>query len=475
MSDPVSAAQAGNRTFLRVAVEEWGTWVRVRAGQDGRLAITGPMANILHVFAEKMNFDYELVQPPDHVWGVPLPDGNWTGMLGMLQRQCRTVKVLCYIMLVVYYEVEFALGPFGVTSSRETVCDFSVPVKTENSAILVVRPAQQSDVSGFLKPFTISVWLLILASVVAVFVAFACVMVAEGKLFCRSPKNPLSLSALWVVKALTQEVTSLSLSVSRPPRCPGTEWLPKTDGARVVVATWLLASLVFMSSYSGILTAMLTVPRVDIPIDSMRDLVTQTDIPWRLESGSWMLQYFQEAPDGVRQRIYEGHTGTFPDCWAARGPISRGEYAALCDHTTMKKAMSWDFSTSGSCHLYISREVIHSFNLAVAFRTASPYKEEGDYWIQKLKESGILDMWLQNEIVNTSQCLKPPSADRSSQDISALDLESFFGPMLVLAAGLCLALAAIIVEGAVRFFEGQSSASVGQDEEHTTGVGGAYS
>lgn len=55
--------------------------------------------------------------------------------------------------------------------------------------------------------------------------------------------------------------------------------------------------------------------------------------------------------------------------------------------------------------------------------------------IQKLKESGILDMWLQNEIVNTSQCLKPPSSDRSSQDISALDLESFFGPMLVLVAG----------------------------------------
>ena len=74
---------------------------------------------------------------------------------------------------------------------------------------------------------------------------------------------------------------------------PGTTGLPATDGARVVVATWLLASLVFMSSYSGILTAMLTVPRVDIPIDSMRDLVTQTDIPWRLESGSWMLQYFQ--------------------------------------------------------------------------------------------------------------------------------------------------------------------------------------
>lgn len=50
--------------------------------------------------------------------------------------------------------------------------------------------------------------------------------------------------------------------------------------------TWLLASLVFMSSYSGILTAMLTLPRVTIPIDSLSDLVAQVKLPWRLEAGS---------------------------------------------------------------------------------------------------------------------------------------------------------------------------------------------
>lgn len=72
-----------------------------------------------------------------------------------------------------------------------------------------------------------------------------------------------------------------------------TEWLPETDGSRLIVVTWMLASFVFMSSYSGILTAMLTVPRVTIPIDSLQDLVTQTRMPWRLESGSWMLQYFR--------------------------------------------------------------------------------------------------------------------------------------------------------------------------------------
>ncbi|KAK3873845.1 hypothetical protein Pcinc_021176 [Petrolisthes cinctipes] len=68
----------------------------------------------------------------------------------------------------------------------------------------------------------------------------------------------------------------------------GSHWLPRMDSGRLLVLTWLLASLVFMTSYSGILTSMLTVPRVTIPIDSISDLVAQSDLSWRLEAGTMM-------------------------------------------------------------------------------------------------------------------------------------------------------------------------------------------
>lgn len=47
-----------------------------------------------------------------------------------------------------------AVGPFAVSRARETVCDFSEPVYSENMAILMERPKLQSDLAGFLKPFT---------------------------------------------------------------------------------------------------------------------------------------------------------------------------------------------------------------------------------------------------------------------------------------------------------------------------------
>lgn len=53
--------------------------------------------------------------------------------------------------------------------------------------------------------------------------------------------------------------------------------------------------------------------------------------------------YPKEAAEGVRKAVFDGKAGTFPDCWAARENIAQGEFAAICDRTTMKKAMSWDF------------------------------------------------------------------------------------------------------------------------------------
>lgn len=54
-------------------------------------------------------------------------------------------------------EVEFAVGPFGVTNQRQAVCDFSHAFYSENNAILMVRPTLQSDMAGFAKPFTLEV------------------------------------------------------------------------------------------------------------------------------------------------------------------------------------------------------------------------------------------------------------------------------------------------------------------------------
>ncbi|XP_053634332.1 probable glutamate receptor [Cherax quadricarinatus] len=379
---------------------------------------------VLDIFAKIINFEYELVLAPENLWGGPLRNGSWTGMLGMLQRN----------------EVELAIAPFFVTPERESVCDFTTPVYSDSQAILMVRPAIQNDIFAFVKPFTPSVWMLLLLSILSVIIARGSMDRCEEWIFKLNTSSRWSKGAMWAVQALSQE---------------SSDWLPKNDAGRLVVTTWLLAAFVFMTSYSGILTAMLTVPRVTIPIDSLPELVAQTKLPWRLEAGSMMYAFFEEAEDELGKKVFSDKAGTFQDCWAARQDVAEGHFAAICDSTTMMKAMSWDFSTTGKCHLYISREKVYSNGiLGIAFKTKSKYLPKANKILARLKESGLMNKWLGEQITNTSLCLRPPSAD-IKEGLSPLSFQTFSGSFLFLASGLAVSSLCFLAEHLMKCCTGE--------------------
>ena len=70
-------------------------------------------------------------------------------------------------------------------------------------------------------------------------------------------------------------------------------WVPKSNGARILVATWCFVCLVFVSSYGGILTALLTAPKIKITVDSLHDLVYKDEVPFFFEQGTAPYDYFR--------------------------------------------------------------------------------------------------------------------------------------------------------------------------------------
>ena len=70
---------------LRIAAENWVPWVIIN--EDAKMGTklwSGAMMEVLRLLSMKLNFTYELIQPPDHSWGGKLPNGSWTGMIGMM-------------------------------------------------------------------------------------------------------------------------------------------------------------------------------------------------------------------------------------------------------------------------------------------------------------------------------------------------------------------------------------------------------
>ncbi|XP_045118455.1 uncharacterized protein LOC123508673 [Portunus trituberculatus] len=200
-----------------------------------------------------------------------------------------------------------ALGPFSVTAQREEDIDFSMATDGAGGHGRIPEALRSSgcssgssdgrgssDSSGGsgdgnpdtvidqkehcllicdFSPRLVQLWALVLASMVAMAGSVVGVVAGEGRIFGEAPKNIVAKTCLCVLSTLMQD---------------GSEWVPPHDAGRVLLTTWLLASMVFMSSYEGILVAMLTFPRVSIPIDSLTELVHQDDLPWRLEYGAMM-------------------------------------------------------------------------------------------------------------------------------------------------------------------------------------------
>ena len=56
-------------------------------GNNGTHIYTGLCFEILLTLAEFLNFRFSVRAPPDGEWGVQGQDGNWSGMIGMVQNQ----------------------------------------------------------------------------------------------------------------------------------------------------------------------------------------------------------------------------------------------------------------------------------------------------------------------------------------------------------------------------------------------------
>ncbi|XP_076113565.1 putative glutamate receptor [Mytilus galloprovincialis] len=81
---------------------------------------------LLKELSHRLNFTYELIQPPDGKWGVASNDNIWNGMLGQLQRR----------------EVDLVAAPLIIDAHRETVADFTQPYFHEKSGIIIKKPVQ---------------------------------------------------------------------------------------------------------------------------------------------------------------------------------------------------------------------------------------------------------------------------------------------------------------------------------------------
>ncbi|XP_064602878.1 glutamate receptor-like [Liolophura sinensis] len=239
---------------LRIAVDK-ESHPYVNRSESGNNSYHGMMVDMLEDLAKELNFRYTFVEAGDGFYGAKRADGLWSGTVG----------------LVVRGEADFGAVPFTVTKERSEAVDFTTPFQQESLSIIMAAPKETPNQFQFLKPFNFDVWLSLIAAL----------LIASVGLVFISLKSPTQIqheANILHVELERSVLENIFLIISSYFE-QGPTFYPTSVSGRCLLSFWFVFTILTMAMYTAHLAAVLTVSTPVRPINSLQDLVDQSDLP----------------------------------------------------------------------------------------------------------------------------------------------------------------------------------------------------
>ncbi|XP_063884895.1 glutamate receptor ionotropic, delta-1-like isoform X5 [Scylla paramamosain] len=262
------------------------TWVDDPLAKEGRrLVYTGALDKSVTYLAKAMNFTHRYVLSPDRTFGTIMPDGSWTGMMGMVVRE----------------EVDFGGVPFMLSPARAAAGDYTAAIGTGKVIILGGLGGLKIDPWGFLLPLTPIVWASALTALLSVLALLEILSLSlSSETLHRGAFSPvrillqqgetswtvlgpacLGLPCILTISVLSgsssralMKTNSASLTPNADVVWPAEWWWWE----RLVLGLWMLTTLVLTRSYAGNLMSLLAVRYVPQPFQTLRDVLDHPSV-----------------------------------------------------------------------------------------------------------------------------------------------------------------------------------------------------
>ncbi|KAK4316331.1 hypothetical protein Pmani_012515 [Petrolisthes manimaculis] len=330
------------RKLVTSVVNNW-PFFNLTLGADGSLRPhSGIDVSLLNTMAQHLNFTYSVVVPEDGQWGMKLDNGTVTGMVGM----------------VASHRAQLAINEITINDMREDVVDFTFPYYLESTVIVTQAPAARSRAFAVLSPFTLRVWMLVVASTLAVGPALACLSRARNRLL---KTQVTSVHPLWHLSFNAFR----SLLNQSSPRVPD-EW-----PLRMVVYSWSLFCITIYAMYAGTLTAELARPAHEAPINSLVDLlkaIHTRGYKITLVEGTSVESILKEAESGIYWKLWDTFNTQTDFVNSTRTGVLTGPYAYL----NAQLGSEMQAERLGRQRFHIGRENFYPQSYGIACTTGSP-------------------------------------------------------------------------------------------------------
>ncbi|XP_057377911.1 glutamate receptor ionotropic, delta-2-like isoform X2 [Daphnia carinata] len=413
-----------NGKTLRVASVEILPFVEFVRNENGDITEgRGFSFEILNALMKTYNFSITIKVPKDEAYGGLLPNGTWNGMIAMILNN----------------ESDVGIGSFSVTHARHQVVDFTVAYYEESSGIMIPAPIRGKQLSTFIKPFQLQVWMILMG----ILVVLPFVMWIQSKLLTKVQRTKRRKKQLAFVYGVL-----LTQSGQKIPE--------KEHSLRLLAMIWFLCALVFIHAYIGTLVSFLSVPNLKPVIRSLDEL-PDSGLGWIVWSGSDLESLFLEATDGI-YRIIGDQLRQYPERLVdslveGEQAVKKGGFAYMNNKARIKYAVEKDFISSGStCTMGVAKETFYKVNQAFAVPKGSPIGAFLNRKILVMLESGLMEHWRMKHLSGKDHCSTSHSYGALLRKLDFDDLQSAF---LIWFVGVCIAFMVFVVEN-IFYFSGKT-------------------
>ncbi|GBM87774.1 Glutamate receptor ionotropic, delta-1 [Araneus ventricosus] len=203
----------------------------VNISENGAVKLGEVEGKFLQVVLDALGTEYDVVFPKDRSFGTLLPDGSWTGMVGMVHRG----------------EADLAFTYLSITEERTKVVNFSTYYTTEVCVFVTRMPEIIKSAFSFLYPFDLATWMAILLTLGLVAISFAKFQNQNYSVF----------------EIIFRLIANFSKQISMPE--------DRSLKYKIVLLNWLLFATVISLSYSATLLSFLVQPLRDATIRTFTD------------------------------------------------------------------------------------------------------------------------------------------------------------------------------------------------------------
>ncbi|XP_066962134.1 glutamate receptor ionotropic, delta-2-like [Macrobrachium rosenbergii] len=277
-SEPQETYNLSGR-HLKLAVKEILLAVQLSKPSplDGSVQlVSGFDVQIFNIVSSALNFSYKAFLPRDNVWGDLLPDGNVTGIIGMVARR----------------EAAIGLSALSISETRESVVDFAFPYSSGRYLLMSRFPKEKNRALAILSPFTPQIW----AFVTSIVLLMGPVVYSVSYLLNKLVAADVKIDFQWFQFNIFRSIVNQGSCINED-----------SLQVRLVLLSWFFFCFINAALYSGMLTAGLAVPAYETPIDSLEDLPRAVKEGFTVGTlgGSNYESFFKTATGGLFKQTWE--------------------------------------------------------------------------------------------------------------------------------------------------------------------------